>query len=622
MIRQLITNPKNSIWLVILIQVILIFWVFQPFFLNGENIIFCPFHDGLKNYFTYYTYLFQDSTIDIDSYNWMNYPYGEYIFYTDQTPSLVVPLKWITENIFDLKPYAFRIFNWFCISGILLSSIFSWLILKKITKYYWIWSIFAITLPWISSQVFRLGQGHFNLSFSWTYLLIFYLLIQFYQNRHQWKKVFLYSFFIFIATYIIAFIHLYYLPMLCLMIGMFGIVIGIWERKNIKKAIGLFSCSLLTSLISLLSVWLTVRLNDDFYPLRKKVETAYNWGEWSLKPDALWTSYDFSTFPSILSSMEINTEGEMYLGAFAVYGFLILLSWLLVKTIKNWRSFRPTFKTYFSGEKGAITLLLLFSGLMCLNVAIGEYVKVFNNNLSTDNPLHPFKYARLLVGEVTQFRVLARFGWVCFWAFNFVLIFLFDSIFEKYKNRWIRGVIILLMLTSILDMVDNQKRVMMAKSINPLFNQNIVEPIDNLIEGIEIDNYQAILPLPFYAIGSEVDSLMIMTDDAWRTETFIFALSTNLPLMASNLSRSAVVQHEAQLSIFTEKGANDYLLNQLNEQPILVFKSKNEDYWNYKLENERGNIFIQYGKEVPEQYQMKLIKSTENYELYEWNPSE
>ena len=256
---------------------------------------------------------------------------------------------------------------------------------------------------------------------------------------------------------------------------------------------------------------------------------------------------------------------------------------------------------------------------MCLNVAIGEYVKVFNNILSTDNPLHPFKYVRLIAGEVTQFRVLARFGWVCFWAFNFTIIYLFDKVFDRHKSIWIRVILIILMLTSVIDMFNNQQRVKMAKSKNPLMNQNIIQPISELIKDIDFEKYQAILPLPFYAVGSEVDSLMVMTNDAWRTETFVFALETGLPLMASNLSRSAVIQHESLLSIFTKNGANDYLLNEFNEKPILVFKTKIEDFWNYQLTNKRANEFIIYGKKVPEQYNMKLLKSTDRYELYEWD---
>lgn len=619
MFQQLQSSKISPLPIVLIIQLILIYWVYQPFFSQGEEVIFCANHDGLKNYFTYFTYLTQDENTAADFYTQMQYPYGEYIFYTDNTPTLAIPLKWFSNNIVDITPYAFRIFNWFCLLGILLSTLFSWLILKRLTKNIWLWSVLAVTLPWLTSQMFRIGFGHFNLGFSWTYILTFYLLMLIYEYRDNWKKVLKVSLILWVSVYLIAFIHLYYLPMLCAMIGTFGLVIAIWERKNKKKALVWFFSGFGLALVSLLSVWLTIRLNDSFYPLRKKVEKAYNWSEWNLKIDGLYSNYDFSTIPSILqSNLLVSDDSESYLGTFAIYGLLFLLVWLIVKTIQNRKQFKSAFKTYFSGEKGAMALLIFFAGLMCLNIAIGEYAKMFNNKLSFDNPLHPFKYARLIAGEVTQFRVLARFNWACFWAFNFTIIYLFDQFFERHKQNWIRGFIVLLTLLSVVDMVDMQGEARKALNGNPLTSPTVNEPIRDLLKDIDTKKYQAILPLPFYAIGSEVDDMMLMAEDNWRTRTFALSIQADLPLMASNLSRSAVVQHEALLSIFTEKGINNHLKERLDKRPILVFMTNKEAVWNVKFENEQVNKYLQYGKKVPAQYNMKLLKTTEEWSLFEW----
>lgn len=618
MLQRFYVQKNAALWLVLLIQTLLILWIFFPFFQLGEAVIFCPNHDGLKNYFTYFTYLTQDKTIDADFYTRMNYPFGEYIFYTDNTPTFAVPLKWFSEHILDITPYAFRLFNWFCISGILLSSLFSWLIINKLTKHIWLFSIFAVTLPWITPQIYRLGAGHFNLSFSWVYLLTFFLLIKIYEHRENWKKVFGIGVILMISTYFISFIHLYYLPMLCLIIGTFGLTLAIWERKNWKKSAIWFAFAFGLPLLSLLTVFLTVRLNDDFYALREKVEKAYNWTEWSLKIDAFYTNYDWSSLPFLFQSkLDFDYESFAYLGLFVLYGFVFLFFKLILKTIQNKKQFKTTFKTYFATEKGAIALLICFAGLMCFNVAIGEYAKMFNNKLSFDNPLHPFKYARLIAGEVTQFRVLARFNWVCFWAFNFVMIYLFDQFFERHKQLWIRILISVLVLLSVIDMVDIQGVVRKAKAENVLKIEKVVKPIDELLTGIDTKKYQAILPIPFYMIGSEVDSLMLGMDDNWRTRTFVLSLQTDLPLMATNLSRSAVVQHEALLSIFTKNGANDYLKTHLDDRPILVFMTNEKSAWEMTFENKTVSNYFQYGKNIPTQYKMKLLKTQDNWQLFE-----
>jgi hypothetical protein len=618
MLQRFYEQKNTALWLVLFIQSLLILWVFFPFFQLGEVVLFCPNHDGLKNYFTYFTYLTQDKTIDSDFYTTMNYPFGEYIFYTDNTPTLVVPLKWFSDNIFDVTPYAFRIFNWFCISGVLGSTLFSWLIINKLTKNIWLFSIFAITLPWITPQIYRLGAGHFNLSFSWVYLVTFFLLIKVYEHRENWKKVFGISVILGFSTYLISFIHLYYLPMLCVIIGMFGFILAIWERKNWKKSAAWLAWAFSTTLVSLSSVWLTVRLNDHFYSLRGKVEEAYNWSEWNLKIDGFYTNYDWSTISFLFkSSLKLTDDNYAYLGIATLYGLIFFFVWLLIKTIQNRKQFKTIFKTYFSNEKGAIALLIFFAGLMCLNVGIGEYAKMFNNKLSFDNPLHPFKYARLIAGEVTQFRVLSRFGWVCFWAFNFVMIYLFDQFFERHKQVWIRIFIGVLVLSSVVDMIDSQREVRKAKAENLLFAETVVEPMENLLDGIDTKKYQAILPIPFYMIGSEVDSLMLGAEDNWRTRTFVFSMKSNLPLMATNLSRSAVVQHESLLSIFTPNGANDYLKKQLDNRPILVFVSNHERSWNMDFGNEIVNNYLEHGKKVSEQYNMKLLKKQGEWQLFE-----
>jgi hypothetical protein len=232
---------NKSLFIVLIIQCFLIVWNFLPFFTEGENVIFCLEGDGLKNYYTIYAYFLQEKGTFALFQN-MNYPFSEYVFFTDNSPSFAIPLKWFSDYIVDLSPYAFRLYNWFLLFGILLSTLFTWLIINKITPVtaalaadelnnkqqlkqplLGFWSVLAITLPWVSPQVYRLIMGHFNLSFSWVFLLVFYLLIRIYDNKNDLKKVAVLSVFLAISVYVISFIHLYYLPMVLVMIGMFGL---------------------------------------------------------------------------------------------------------------------------------------------------------------------------------------------------------------------------------------------------------------------------------------------------------------------------------------------------------------------------------------------------------------
>jgi hypothetical protein len=608
----------KSIFIVLIIQSILILWNFLPFFTEGENIIFCLDGDGLKNYYTIYAYFLQEKGI-FASFQNMNYPFSEYIFFTDNSPSFAVPLKWFSDNIFDLSPYAFRLYNWFLLFGILLSTLFTWLIINKLTKSIAIWSVLAITLPWVSPQVYRLIMGHFNLSFSWVFLLVFYLLIRIYESKNEFKKVGIFSAFLVVSVYIISFIHLYYLPMVLVIIGMFGLVIAIWERKNRKRLFIWLGFTFLLPIISFLSVFLTIRGIDKYYHLRKATEMKFGWWEWNLKIDALYSDHYYSTIPFLFRTrLALDWEGYAYLGAFGLYAFTFFIVFLLVKMIKNPKQILPNFKSYFSNEQGRKVLLILFAGLMCLNIALGEYVKMFNGTINLDNPLHPFLYAKLFVAEVTQFRVLARFNWVFFWSFQFILIYLLDNFYTQKKGIWLPIFIGILLLFSISDMYDVQRTVRRNVIDNPLKNDILNKDLDRLLKDIDTKKYQAILPIPIYMIGSENDEMMLMPEDNWRTETWLFSIKSNLPLMATNLSRSAVIQHESLLSIFTKKGINDYLLDAIDDRPILVFYSNNPTAWSMKYENEQATEYRDFGKFVPEKYNMKLLKSEEDWAIYEW----
>ncbi|MFT6148329.1 MAG: hypothetical protein ACJAUH_001010 [Saprospiraceae bacterium] len=608
----------KSLFIVLIVQSILILWNFLPFFTEGENIIFCLDGDGLKNYYTIYAYFLQEKGI-FASFQNMNYPFSEYIFFTDNSPSFAVPLKWFSDNIFDLSPYAFRLYNWFLLFGILLSTLFTWLIINKLTKSIAIWSVLAITLPWVSPQVYRLIMGHFNLSFSWVFLLVFYLLIRIYESKNEFKKVGIFSAFLVVSVYIISFIHLYYLPMVLVIIGMFGLVIAIWERKNRKRLFIWLGFTFLLPIISFLSVFLTIRGIDKYYHLRKATEMKFGWWEWNLKIDALYSDHYYSTIPFLFRTrLALDWEGYAYLGAFGLYAFTFFIVFLLVKMIKNPKQILPNFKSYFSNEQGRKVLLILFAGLMCLNIALGEYVKMFNGTINLDNPLHPFLYAKLFVAEVTQFRVLARFNWVFFWSFQFILIYLLDNFYTQKKGIWLPIFIGILLLFSISDMYDVQRTVRRNVIDNPLKNDILNKDLDRLLKDIDTKKYQAILPIPIYMIGSENDEMMLMPEDNWRTETWLFSIKSNLPLMATNLSRSAVIQHESLLSIFTKKGINDYLLDAIDDRPILVFYSNNPTAWSMKYENEQATEYRDFGKFVPEKYNMKLLKSEGDWAIYEW----
>ena len=93
---------NKSLLVVLLIQTILIVLNFTPFFTEGENVIFCLAGDGLKNYYTIFSYFLQGKG-EFAMFHSMNYPFSEYIFFTDNSPSFAVPLKCDEGLMNDLR---------------------------------------------------------------------------------------------------------------------------------------------------------------------------------------------------------------------------------------------------------------------------------------------------------------------------------------------------------------------------------------------------------------------------------------------------------------------------------------------------------------------------------------
>ena len=139
------TRKRSTVRLLLLVQSGLILIAFNKFFAHPLNYMFKNHGDGLKNYFTFYSYLSPNnpSLVKMDQ---MNFPFGEYIFYTDNTPLLAIPLKFFSTYVFDISPYSITLFNGLCIFSLLLSTYYLYKILFRLLKERWMIFIFSIML--------------------------------------------------------------------------------------------------------------------------------------------------------------------------------------------------------------------------------------------------------------------------------------------------------------------------------------------------------------------------------------------------------------------------------------------------------------------------------------------
>ena len=87
----------------------------------------------------------------------------------------------------------------------------------------------------------------------------------------------------------------------------------------------------------------------------------------------------------------------------------------------------------------------------------------------------------------------------------------------------------------------------------------------------EIDGsqYDALLPLPYYHVGTEKKGWIIDDNNFWSRETYRRAIYYKLPLMACKMSRTPLYTAEKLFSLFGES-PDPYLMKLLKGKKALV----------------------------------------------------
>ncbi|KAA9331875.1 hypothetical protein [Adhaeribacter soli] len=146
---------------------------------------------------------------------------------------------------------------------------------------------------------------------------------------------------------------------------------------------------------------------------------------------------------------------------------------------------------------------------------------------------------------------------------------------RKYQRNWVVYLAGLLLVLAALDTKDtiNHIRKNVIKE-NNLTAEPVVKQSKALLQGIDVAQYQAVLPVPYYHVGSESYNLTIDPEDNFGNETMRFSLVSGLPLMSNKMSRSPPVHAELLFSIFTEAGISAELKHKLGKKPVLVLLNK------------------------------------------------
>lgn len=618
----MVLNRRNiSLAATLLLQILLCYITFRKVLRLDSAFLWADWGDGLKNYFTFHSYITSPVQGSFFLYPTMNYPFGDYVFYTDNTPFLSVPLRWLVQQGIDLSPYLFFIHHLYFVAGVVVASYFLHKILSLFLKNDIYIAVLAVGLVWINPQMLRF-DGHFNLSLSCFLLANIYYCLQIYRQYsksineppstpHIFNR---YTAYLFLLTIIASFHHIYYLLIIGINTTTFAFVWAVTHHRQWRSSIRAITGLLAAYGAGFVIVFATLRSIDTYYNLRRVAADGYDWGPWKNSFSSIFSHYEWSAFKFFLSSNTyIGLESRLYLGTFALYGGCFLaLMWAIGKIDKAvWQ------RTW---QQQTALCLLVGAGFIAFIISIGEITPFFNNEYKFINYFNPLMYLRKITARIEQFRCLGRFGWLFFWSINIGIAYALERYCirpQHPKRLAILGLLVLMLVFDARDFINKQKR---AVKPNQLLEQNIEPELKQLFSTIDPSRYQAILSVPPYHVGCEDYSITFDPPESFFTQNLQLQGTTKLPLVGCKLSRTPLPHAQTYISIFQSPEPPQAWLEQLpNKLPILVFAQKEYDKnENIVPDKEPARSVYLNASQFLTRPHLQLLGESGNYQLYEW----
>jgi hypothetical protein len=541
-----------SLILTLGLSISFILFFYGKILVSPNQYMFSNWGDGIKNYFTYAYHIQRDTSfIQFDG---MNYPYGEHFMYTDCHPLIADSLKAIARIFPGLTAYSIGILNFFMIISFVFTALVVWLILKEFRVNPLLAIPGSLGMMILAPQVFRMG-GHLALSYSFFAPLTIYLSLKcFNENAKLYWQLLL-----FLNILFWFFIHAYLGMMVSAYVLAYGVIYFIKHFGILKRKMNFYLLMFLQVVIPVVLFLLFIKITDTH---SGRTTNPLGFFLSNAEPDDFLIAHAPPLRPLIESIVTVKQywEAWSYIGLTSVIILIILIINLFQNLIKH-RKFVVGEKLLPKGE-GRIMML---SGLILLVFAMGFPFKLVPSLLD----VFPF---------IKHFRATGRFTWFFFFAINILSVIILDQWLknkELVKHKIImRLFVIIALLFTIIEgwSYHSVNRADVTRNKNLFQFNNLDNDFQTLIKSIDPQHYQAIIPLPFYYIGSE--NFSIEPSDATVQNSIIISYHTGLPIMGARLTRTSITESKKIIQVISP----DYYKKKIqpdlpSEKPFLVIRS-------------------------------------------------
>jgi hypothetical protein len=528
-----------------LITLLIIFFVFNRHILEANEVSFAAGGDGLKS--TFCT-LFH---IQYDTSYWftrsMNHPYGESIFFTDSQPFQTNFIKVFKGSRIDFSGYAVGILNIWLLFSFVLCSLFLYLIMIELKLPPWLALAGSIIITFLTPQWDCLS-GHYSMGYAYIFPFGIWLLIKFYQ-RPSYLVSIIFGLFIFI----ICGKHFYFIAL----VGIVWLIFWIFLFINGKSLYGKLTPLIPHLFIQLIIPFIVFSVFSGMYDPNTD-RTEYPWG----------FPYTSTRLESVFLPLGKSYGNWIHIrGDWRTVGYVGLVSTLtfiltVIIFIRRW--IRDGLSRAFRLTDNFILNVLFLAGFISLLISLG----------------FPFVLGmiRLMnyMGPLRQLRTIGRFIFPFFYIINVYSIYILWKWYGSSARKLAAMIIlpIALIWMSYDAFLNVKPKPKDHYNKFPALNdrENIL-PENNWVKKHNWNEYQAIMPFPYFHIGSE---------NYWKNDNspiiehaYIASLKTGLPLNAVMLSRTSIHQTLNNLDLYYEP-CNEYpvLKDLQNSKPYLLMRCK------------------------------------------------
>ncbi|MFC2112804.1 hypothetical protein ACFLTA_05995 [Bacteroidota bacterium] len=584
MLEILIHNKKLGAIFTVFLASLFIFVLFNRHILEANQVSFASGGDGLKSTFgTLYH-------IQYDSSYWhfqgMNYPYGESVFFTGNQTFLTNIIKLCKDLGIDFSGKTLGILNLWMLFSFVLCALFLYLILLELDLPLWYSLVGSLLITFLSPQWDRLG-GHYNLAYAWVIPVALYMMIRFYR-KPSYAISSLFGLLIIIA----AGKHVYFVAL----VGIIWIIYWIFLFIKAKDLYGRMSYLIPHFFIQMIIPFLAFSMFAGSYDISPD-RTSYPWGFYSsttrlegvflplMKPYGRWIIVG-----------NVKTLG--YVGMTSTIVFVIIIALFVKKWVKEGLS-----RAVIISDKFILNVLFL-GGLLALMISLGfPFTLGFRDLLNYTGPFR-------------QLRAIGRFIFPFYYLMNiFTIWFLWKWYLESGK-KWIVSIIIFALLVISIETYFNvyDKPERYYNKFEALNDSDNKLPQNQWVLNHDWSEYQAIMPLPYYHIGSE--NYWINGNSPVIEHSYIASLKTGLPLNSVMLSRTSINQTLAGLDLFYEPYHKYPVLDLYQPgKPVLLMHQGNKELSTQERELINNSILIdsggniKYYKMYPDSFNALLIEN-------------